>query len=86
MNSNLRELNDLSANSLLKALIRENFILKAQFGLLHDALIDKGVIGEDELQPKLRQYMAEMDEIEFKKYLIETASIYESSEDEKVRN
>lgn len=86
MESNLKELNDLSANSLLKALIRENFILKAQLGLLHDTLIDKGIIEEDELHPKLRQYMADMDEKEFKKYLIDTAGIYESLEDDTVKN
>lgn len=86
MNTNLKELNDLSANSLLKALIRENFILKAQLGLLHDTLIDKGIIEEDELHPKLREYMLNMDEKEFKKYLIETAGIFESLEGNTIKN
>lgn len=86
MKSYLNDLNNLSMNSLLKALIRENFILKAQLGLLHDTLIDKGIIGEDELHPKLKQFLADLDEEEYKAYLIETAGIFESVEEEKIRS
>lgn len=86
MKSDLEGLQEISSGAMLKALIRENFILKAQLGLLHDTLIDKGIIEEDELQLKLSQYMLNMDEREFKRYLIETAQLIESMESNKARN
>lgn len=86
MQSKFEDIQEISSAALFKALIRENFILKAQLGLLHDTLIDKGIIGEDELQPKLKQYMADLDEKEFKAYLIETARIFDSLEGNTIKN
>lgn len=86
MKSDLDSLQEISFAAMLKAFLRENFILKVQLGLLHDTLIDRGIIDEDELQPKFKQYMSDLDEKEFKAYLIETAKIFESFENENIYN
>lgn len=67
----------LSVTGLLRALIRENYILKSQVGLLHDMLIEKEILDPVETDLRVREYVAELSESDYLQYLVEVAETYE---------
>lgn len=69
--------NQLCTVGLLRALIRENYILKSQVGLLHDMLIEKEILDPVDTDLRVREYVAELSESDYLEYLIEVAEEYE---------
>lgn len=76
---NTRQINKdrVSVTGLLRALIRENYILKSQVGLLHDMLIEKEILDPVETDLRVREYVAELSESDYLQYLFEVAEEYE---------
>lgn len=73
----LKEIESLSIQSLFAALMRENFVLKAQLGALRDTLIDEGLIDEEASDDRVKSILNTIDEDEYNRYIIEIARVYE---------
>lgn len=80
------ELSSTTIKSLLLALLRENYILKSQLASLRIHLIDEGILDQDESDRRLFEFVANIDEEEYTKYIIETAQHFDGEESETIKN